>query len=422
MFKNKVTANWTSPISPIKDAAVKTLEFMEAKTSFANFFAKKSEPLNCQLIPDKEVWFNTKSNMVRDEAKELIQSNWTSWTREDFEGKLRNVLNYVGDDSSVENVVHSSTVALWMLLNAVTCRHDEENILWTNFVKMLEDYDKTIVPDKAPSEGALKAMKEALAGAFVDISKEQMKDQVSQSSDPVNTAEKYVERARELEEGFLEKLRKLDSRAISNVKSVERALEKANADYGGDASRVLDYLRSIIHIHVDVGDTTEKILQRYQRAKAGLPGRIVRLKAFGDVNELPRVLTNLEYEGIICEVQIHFRFRGFDEDYQRKKHLVYELIRKPMRRINEKDHAIDLLLDLCIHGGLQIDREDLLGDIQDFTYESEEQKGAEAEVNKVILNLKLTKRKKTIEQKYKIKEVESQDGSLIGFKLSLQNS
>eukprot|EP00475_Leptophrys_vorax_P029279 TRINITY_DN4281_c0_g1_i1.p1 TRINITY_DN4281_c0_g1~~TRINITY_DN4281_c0_g1_i1.p1 ORF type:complete len:432 (-),score=136.07 TRINITY_DN4281_c0_g1_i1:215-1510(-) len=430
MFK-KVTSPPAAVASALMQAAASTGDlFTKSKASFTEFFAKKAEPLSSLINPEKEVYFNTKANMVREEAKELILSNWTTWSREQFELRLAAVLNYVGNDSSVENVVHSSSVALWLLLNVHLCKHEEENLLWTNFPSMLADYDKTIAPDKAPSKDALDAMKAALELAFVDISKEQMKEQVSQivESGETPSAEKYVARARELEPGFLAKLRQLDSRAISNVKSADRAIEKANADYSGDTSRVLDYLRSIVHVHVDVGDTAEKILQRYNRAKNGLPGTIRRLKAFGDVNELPRVLLNIEYEGIIGEVQIHFRFRGFDADYQRKKHLVYELIRKPTRRINEKDHVVDLLLDLCEHCGLHVTREDLLGDIQDVSYETFDSKdednsgdsGSDSAENNVTLKLVITKRKQTIEQLYKVKEIDAQDGSLLGFKLQFQ--
>jgi hypothetical protein len=168
-------------------------------------------------------------------------------------------------------------------------------------------------------------------------------------------------------ESFQETLKSINQDAHCNLKSEARIKEKAELPvdedgYGGDYSRVLDYLRGTIYIDVDLGLDSKSLQSKVSKVLTTLQqriGAIRRTKVFMATDEvpLPRILLNLDChhaQGFICEVQIRFRLWGMDKVYHDFVHELYELTRKPAQDVNQKAHLLSLIRDMLAKLGIEV--------------------------------------------------------------------
>eukprot|EP00475_Leptophrys_vorax_P044605 TRINITY_DN8_c0_g2_i2.p2 TRINITY_DN8_c0_g2~~TRINITY_DN8_c0_g2_i2.p2 ORF type:complete len:166 (-),score=39.98 TRINITY_DN8_c0_g2_i2:120-617(-) len=81
----------------------------------------------------------------------------------------------------------------------------------------------------------------------------------------------------------------------------------------------------------------------------------MKVQKLEEMAPLPRILLNLDFCGLICEVQIRLRLKGMDILYQDFVHDVYEWLRTPYR--NPKH----LVKDMVSKGGVKIPDDWILG-------------------------------------------------------------
>jgi hypothetical protein len=296
-------------------------------------------------------------------------SNWETF--EEFKQDVVFVLKQFANLRRKTSLRQALVAALWLYVNVEKC--DKLNAIeyWGSFVEIVQNVSTQYEPSERPSQMVLWNMKLQLANFFCDHepviplnAHQPLSQKIPQDFDAkeakedewLDLAKYFVEMASGLESRFKKLVLKLDRNALVGVKSVTRAFEKASHDYGMDTSRVLDYLRALVHIEIDAACECKDIHDSYNRVIRPFRGQIVRQKFFppSEDNPLPRILLNLNYEGMIVELQVHFQFAGYDENFRDFQHTLYELVRKDVVKANLKEHVIELTMDLIRKLGVGI--------------------------------------------------------------------
>eukprot|EP00475_Leptophrys_vorax_P035602 TRINITY_DN5884_c0_g1_i5.p1 TRINITY_DN5884_c0_g1~~TRINITY_DN5884_c0_g1_i5.p1 ORF type:complete len:845 (+),score=239.35 TRINITY_DN5884_c0_g1_i5:61-2595(+) len=312
-------------------------------------------------VPDLDIDKKDIDSAVSDVVSRMLDGSWKDWERGDIllqEDVKTILLHFVVRSYSEQNLCSSIFSLVWLLINVARAHPRNGSQLWKTFIHSLENFCIDYIG--ACDVEAYKSMKTMVNSCLSEFKPltPQIKQEVPEGEG--NPSSFLRQQALNKLESFENKLRRINQDARCNVKGEARIKEKAELDenhggYDGDFTRVLDYLRGTIYISIDpsthdLKESVDGVLKRLQHDI----GPIRRMKLFKaeDRVPLPRLLLNLDFEGLVCEVQIRFRLWGMDTVYQDFVHELYELMRKPSQDVNLQSHLITMILDML--GKLQI--------------------------------------------------------------------
>eukprot|EP00475_Leptophrys_vorax_P004984 TRINITY_DN129_c0_g1_i12.p1 TRINITY_DN129_c0_g1~~TRINITY_DN129_c0_g1_i12.p1 ORF type:complete len:402 (-),score=106.29 TRINITY_DN129_c0_g1_i12:75-1280(-) len=285
---------------------------------------------------------------------EMLSGSWRDWEQGDtwLTSDLSVILRHFAERKySAQNLSSSIVSLLWLILNVSRAYPRNGDKLWTTFIQMLEnfciDYRGVCGADDYNN---MKQIVNSCLDGF-----ENSAPTVNQSVPHEEDALTYLmENASQNFKRFESMLKSIDPSARCNLKAEARVREKAELEekeggYDGDYTRVLDYLRGTIYIDVypettNLRDIVEKVLRRLQR-DLGSTRRVKVFKAEDQI-PLPRILLNLDFKGLVSEVQVRFRLWGMDNVYQDFVHELYELNRKPVLHVNAQSHLVTLIREM----------------------------------------------------------------------------
>jgi hypothetical protein len=292
--------------------------------------------------------------VLPEEVGDTLSGSAKDWqiSRESFALDLRVILKYVSQHrASKENLLAASISSLWFLSNCLRSKMENEEMLWSSFLHILDDLTRDYLNGES-----FKPMMEAVY-SFIEKQREihlSLSENILEEGNWDTLIEYCKSLATDLDEDFYATLEKFEAAKSPN----------GEEDHCSDYTRSLEYLRGTVFIDVDMTMTSDDIKEKFDQVNdinslKQKIGPIQRQKIFSMNNQgLPRFLLKFHVERgsrLMCEVQIRFRLHGLEPEFEDLANMICSLNKSRKNDTNlKKQQVLDLSREILAKTGIHL--------------------------------------------------------------------